>query len=171
MEPKLPLGYTFEPSPQDLIFDLEHKAVGNPFPTNGYVIFTISIRMSYSKGGKIIRFDICLLNPRKRLKVDQDLLGGLGIKEHGKVIVNVASGNIIDQDGSMDQFLLSNIDFGIGNGVNNQDHPNPLMFNTAEDDGYLTVVAAAGIDDDSMQVLDNQQPLVDELYSTSEEIL
>ncbi|KAL3501365.1 hypothetical protein ACH5RR_035814 [Cinchona calisaya] len=37
MEPKLPMGYTFEPSPQDLIFYLEHKAVGNPLPTNGFI--------------------------------------------------------------------------------------------------------------------------------------
>ncbi|KAL3501361.1 hypothetical protein ACH5RR_035810 [Cinchona calisaya] len=37
MEPKHPMGYTFEPSPQDLIFYLEHKAVGNPSPTNGFI--------------------------------------------------------------------------------------------------------------------------------------
>ncbi|KAL3527531.1 hypothetical protein ACH5RR_012187 [Cinchona calisaya] len=45
------------------------------------------------------------------------------------------SGDIIDQDGSMDQFLLSNIDFGIGDNINDQDHPNTLMLNAAKDDG------------------------------------
>ncbi|KAL3501356.1 hypothetical protein ACH5RR_035805 [Cinchona calisaya] len=87
MEPKLPLGYRFEPSPQDLIVYLEHKAVGNPLPTNGFIeecdLYNIDPDELF-RGGKIIKFATFMLNPRKRLKVDQDLVGGLGTKQHGK---------------------------------------------------------------------------------------
>ncbi|KAL3501384.1 hypothetical protein ACH5RR_035833 [Cinchona calisaya] len=140
MEPKLPLGYTFEPSPQDLIFYLEYKVVGNPLPTNGFIeecdLYNIDPDELFM-GWKNYKVRYFYVKREKKVKGGSRFNRRLGNKATWKGCGNyecntmATTGSYSDQDGRMDSYQ-DGIDFGIGD--NNQDYENPVMLN-AEVDG------------------------------------